>query len=105
MQDISLSLVVDNFNVLYIKQDTDRLKMTLQKKYPTKMNWEGDYYLGVTLEWDCNRIHSKEMSIYWYQDKSKKHSSNSNIISSKTTLSITIPRPNILKKKYIITQK
>ena len=33
--------------------------MTLQKKYPIKINWMGDYYLGMTLEWNYHKIHSK----------------------------------------------
>ena len=33
--------------------------MTLQKKYPIKMNWIGDYYLGMTLEWKYHKIHSE----------------------------------------------
>ena len=41
----------DNFGVKYINQkDTDPLIMTLQKKYSIKMNCNGDYYLGMTLE-------------------------------------------------------
>ena len=23
------------------------------------MNWKGDYYLGMTLEWDYNKVHSE----------------------------------------------
>ena len=33
--------------------------MTLQKKYPIKMNWKKDYYLRIALEWDYNKIHSE----------------------------------------------
>ena len=60
-RNISFSLVVDDFGVRYIdKQDADHLITTLQKKYPIKMKWVGDYYLGMTLEWDYNKIHSKQ---------------------------------------------
>ena len=41
------------------KVDADHLIITLQKKYPTKINWKGDYYLGITLEWDPNKVHSE----------------------------------------------
>ena len=41
------------------KKDADHLIMTLQKKYPIKMNWNGDYYLGMTLEWNYHKIHSE----------------------------------------------
>ena len=33
--------------------------MTLQKKYPIKLNWNGDYYLGMTLEWNHHKIYSE----------------------------------------------
>ena len=50
-RDIAFSLVVDDFGVKYTdKRDADHLIMTQQKKYPIKMNWKGDYYLGMTLE-------------------------------------------------------
>ena len=60
IKNIVFSLVVDNFGVKYInKKDADHLIMTLQKKYPIKMNWNGDYYLGMTLEWNYHKIHSE----------------------------------------------
>ena len=51
--------MVDDFGVKYInKQDVDHPIMTLQQNYPIKMNWKGDCYLGMTLEWDYSKIHS-----------------------------------------------
>ena len=59
-RDISFSLVVDDFGVKFTnKNNADHLITTLQKKYPIKMNWEGDYYLGMTLEWTYHNIHSE----------------------------------------------
>ena len=59
-RDISFSLVVDDFGVKYTdKTDADHLITTLQKKYPIKMNWEGNYYLGMTLQWNYHPIHSE----------------------------------------------
>ena len=59
-RNIVFSLVVDDFGVKYTnKYNTDHLIMTLQKKYTIKMNWIGDYYLGMTLEWNYHKILSK----------------------------------------------
>ena len=59
-RNIAFSLVVDDFGEKYTdKRDADHLIMTLQKKYPIKMNWIGDYYLGMTLEWNYHKIHSE----------------------------------------------
>ena len=33
--------------------------MTLQKNNPIKMNWIGDYYLGMRLEWNYHKIKSE----------------------------------------------
>ena len=42
-QNTTFSLAVDGFGVKYTnKRDADHLIMTLQKKYPIKMNWIGD---------------------------------------------------------------
>ena len=52
--------MVDDFGVKYInKRDANHLITTLQKKYPIRMNWKGDYYLGMTLEWNYHKIHSE----------------------------------------------
>ena len=54
------SLVVDDFGVKYTdKRNTGCLIMTLQKKYLIKMNWIGDYYFGITLEWKYHKINSE----------------------------------------------
>ena len=59
-RDIAFLYVVDDFGVKYTnKRDADHLIMTLQKKYPIKMNWIGNYYLGMILKWTYHKIHSK----------------------------------------------
>ena len=59
-QNVAFSFVVNDFLVKYInKKDADHLMMTLQKKYPIKINLKGDYYLGITLEWNYHKIHSE----------------------------------------------
>ena len=79
--------MVDDFGVRYInKQDTDHLIMTLQKKYPIKMNQKGDYYLGMTLEWDYNKIHSNrnvQLSIPGYVNNSRPHHSKTQSMEEK----------------------
>ena len=47
------SLVVDDFGVKYTnKADADHLIKTIEKRYPITINWEPDFYLGMTMEWD-----------------------------------------------------
>lgn len=58
--NITFSLVLDNFRVRYIdKTDTDHLLTTIHKKFPIKVNWKEDYFLGMILEWDYKQVHSK----------------------------------------------
>ena len=53
--------MVDDFGVKYInKIDADHLITTLQNKYPIEMNWNGDYYLGMTLDWNYHKIYSEK---------------------------------------------
>jgi len=59
---ISFSLVVDDFGVKYIrKEDADHLEQTIKNSYPMKTDWTGEYYVGMTLKWDYNRIIMTEM--------------------------------------------
>jgi len=54
---ITFSLVVDVFGVKYIrKEDADHLEQTIKNSYPMKTDWTGEYYLGMTLTWDYNKI-------------------------------------------------
>jgi len=50
---ISFTLVVDNFGVKYIgKEHVMHLINTLKEHYEVEEDWEGQRYLGITLDWD-----------------------------------------------------
>ena len=49
---ISLTLVVDDLGVKYIdKADADHLLSAIEARYPLKMDWEANKYLGINFEW------------------------------------------------------
>ena len=51
-RDITFSLVVDNFGVKYTnRKDAEHLESVIKKNYPMKTNWDGDYYLGMTVKY------------------------------------------------------
>ena len=48
---ISFTLVVDDFGVKYIgKEHTMHLIRTIKQHYEVKKDWEGQQYLGITLD-------------------------------------------------------
>jgi hypothetical protein len=55
-QPISFTLVVDNFGIKYINEtDVNHLIQTLQQDYKIEEDWEGTWYLGITLDWDYKK--------------------------------------------------
>ena len=47
------SLCVEDFGCRYVKkEDAEHLAKTVGDQYPIKVNWDPDYYLGVTIKWD-----------------------------------------------------
>jgi hypothetical protein len=51
---------VDDFGVKYVKkEDMDHLIATLSKRYPIKVDWKAEYYLGMTIKWDYNNRTAK----------------------------------------------
>ena len=57
---IAFSLVVDDFGVKYInKEDMEHLIAALGKKYPIKVDWKAEFYLGMTIKWDYNNRTAK----------------------------------------------
>ena len=55
-KNISFTLVVDNFGVKYMqKQDVKELIKILEKTYPCKCDWKGDWYIEVNLDWDSQK--------------------------------------------------
>jgi hypothetical protein len=55
-QPISFTLVVDNFGVKYInKTDVNHLIQILKQDYKIEEDWEGTWYLGITLDWDYKK--------------------------------------------------
>ena len=56
-RDISFSLLVNNFGVKYTKkEDAEHLAKTIGDWYLIKCNWEPDFYLGMTMDWDYGTI-------------------------------------------------
>jgi hypothetical protein len=63
---IAFSLVVDDFGIKYVnKEDMDHLVATVEKRYPIKVDWKAEYYLGITIKWDyVNRTATLSMPGY-----------------------------------------
>ena len=68
-RDIAFSLCIDDFGVRYVhKEDADHLVQTIEKRYPIKVSWNPDYYLGITLKWDYEK-QTVELSMTGYVEK------------------------------------
>ena len=56
---ICFSLCVDDFGVKYVrKEDALHLEKILNDSYPMKADWTGNFYLGLTLDWNYAPIHA-----------------------------------------------
>jgi hypothetical protein len=63
---ISFTLVVDNFGVKYIgKEHVMHLIRELKEHYEVKEDWEGTWYLGITIDWGYHN-HEVHLSIPEY---------------------------------------
>ena len=52
---ISFTLVVDDLGVNYVdKADAGHLFSAIEAKYPLKIDWEANTYLGINFEWHYN---------------------------------------------------
>ena len=55
-RDIAFCLCIDDFGVKYTdKRDAQHLVDTVGARYLIKVDWDPDYYLGVTLKWDYEK--------------------------------------------------
>ena len=55
-RQISFTLVVDNFGVSYVdKADALHLEAALKKNYPMTVDWTGDKYIGINLDWNYSK--------------------------------------------------
>ena len=55
---ISFTLVVDDFGIKYIgKKSINHLLDTLRKLYTVSVDWKGQKYLGLDIDWDYNNGH------------------------------------------------
>ena len=53
---ISFTLAVDSFSVSYVdRADAEHLKAALKAHYPMTIDWSGDKYFGITLDWDYKK--------------------------------------------------
>jgi hypothetical protein len=52
-RDITFTLVIDDFGIKYTdKADVEHLVAALQEKYPLKVDWEAEQYIGIHLKWN-----------------------------------------------------
>ena len=51
---IAFTLVVNNFGVKYVnKSNVEHLTASLKANYALTVDWMGNLYCGISLEWDC----------------------------------------------------
>ncbi len=54
-QPLLFTLCVDNFGINYVGQDhANHLAKILEEHYKCSIDWDGNQYLGMTMDWDCN---------------------------------------------------
>ena len=52
LRPISFTLVVDDFGIKYLnKADINHLIHAIETRYPVKVNWTGNKYLGIDIKW------------------------------------------------------
>ncbi|OEU20461.1 hypothetical protein FRACYDRAFT_181335 [Fragilariopsis cylindrus CCMP1102] len=52
-RDINFTLVVDDFGIKYTdKADVEHLVTALRDKYPLKVDWKAEQYIGIHLKWN-----------------------------------------------------
>ena len=55
---ISFTLVVDNFEVKYMKKDdVNHLIVSIKSTYSLTEDWTGNMHCGITLDWDYENRH------------------------------------------------
>ena len=53
-------LLVDDFGIEYVgKRHALHLKAVLEEHYDITVNWKGDLYSGINLDWNYNPVHAK----------------------------------------------
>ncbi len=69
---IQFTLVVDDFGIKYIgKEHAQHLKNALEEHYKLTCDRTGKWYIGITLDWDCNK-HQVDLSMPNYMQKALK---------------------------------
>jgi hypothetical protein len=59
---VHFTLVIDDFRVKYVgKKHAIHLKQNLKENYKLTLKWDGQQYIGITLDWDYNRqqVHTR----------------------------------------------
>jgi hypothetical protein len=68
-QPLSFTLCVNNFGIKYIGwEHADHLAKTLDKHYKCSIDWDGNQYLGMNMDWDYNG-HKVQVSMLDYVPK------------------------------------
>lgn len=66
---ISFTLVVDDFGIKYVgKTHAEHLIEILKLKYPITIDWTGQKYLGLAIDWDYDN-HTVDISMPTYIEK------------------------------------
>ena len=53
-------LLVDEFGIEYVgERHALHLKSVLEEHYDITVNWKGDLYSGINLDWNYNPVHTK----------------------------------------------
>jgi len=55
-RQVQFILIVDNFGVKFVGEEhTLQLKQTLKENYKVTLEWDGQRYIGIALDWDYKR--------------------------------------------------
>ena len=69
---VQFTLVVDNFGVKYVGEEYAlHLKNTIEEKYTEPSEWDGQLYIGITIDWDY-KIRQVHLSMPQYVTKALK---------------------------------
>ena len=54
---MNFTLVVDDLGIKHVKQEAaEHLLVTLRKQHEISTDWNGNNYLGLTLDWSCDSM-------------------------------------------------
>jgi hypothetical protein len=67
------ALYVDDFGIKYVRREhANHLAKILEEHYKCSIDWDGNQYLGMTMDWDYNG-HKVHVSMLDYVPKALTH--------------------------------